>query len=139
MSDDPKKTDQSKAPERAPPAPAQPQTNPEAQQAERDARYRNSRGAQVVLDPDSDASLGARGGAGGTIEENTFVRDQHLVRHSMDPRDPDATHLPGNVVPAGGPEMDQVSDDHEPRFDPTEHGMAPVDQQTDDAAARRRK
>lgn len=96
----------------------EPGPDPAAQQQMRDDRYRNSRGGQVVLDPESDASLGARGGAGGTIEENQAVRDEHLLAHSLDPRDPDASHLEGNVVPAGGAVMDQVSDDHEPVFTP---------------------
>lgn len=100
------------------PEPAAPAPDPEAEQRERDARFRNSRGAQVILDPESDASLAARGGAGGTIVENTFARDKHLLDQNLDPRDPDASHLPGNVVPAGGEIMDQVSEEHEPAFKP---------------------
>lgn len=85
-------------------------------QEERDARYRASRGAQVILDPNSDASLGARGGAGGSIQENEHRRDAHLLSHNLDPRDPDASHLPDNAVPAGGAVMDHVSDDLEPTY-----------------------
>lgn len=90
---------------------------PEQQQELARQRYRNSRGAQVVLDPNSEASLAARGGAGGTIVENTIARDKHLLENDCNPRDPDASHLPGNVVPAGGEHMDHVAKaDHEPKL-----------------------
>jgi hypothetical protein len=55
------------------------------------------------------------------------VRDAHLVSHGLNPRDPDATHLPANTVPAGGGVMDEVSDDHEPRFKPDEPQQSPQD------------
>jgi hypothetical protein len=48
----------------------------------------NSIGAQVILDYNSDAALGARGGRGGTIEENTMARDAHLVALGLDPNAP---------------------------------------------------
>lgn len=83
-----------------------------AADAERDARYRDSRGAQVIFDPESDASLGARGGAAGSIEGNAAVRDQHLLDNELDPRDPDATHLPANTVPPGGSVVDKVRRDN---------------------------
>jgi hypothetical protein len=44
------------------------------------AQASDSVGAQVILDPASDAALGARGGAGGSIEENTAVRNAALPR-----------------------------------------------------------
>jgi hypothetical protein len=105
-------------PEPAPKPVEPPVVSPEDEQRLRDARYRNSRGGQVILDPDSDASLGARGGAADTIEGNTLVRDAHLLSHHMDPRDPDASHLPGNVVPAGGEVSDKIGDKHEARYRP---------------------
>jgi hypothetical protein len=44
------------------------------------ARANDSIGAQVILDPASDAALAARGGAAGSIEENTAVRNAALPR-----------------------------------------------------------
>jgi hypothetical protein len=82
----------------------------------------------VILDPESDASLGARGGAGGDIEANQAVRDAGLASHGLTPRDPDAAHLPGNVVPSGGQVMDQVG------VDKVREPTAPPDA-PDDAAA----
>lgn len=114
----PPPTPQTNAPDDAPrPAAAAPEMTDEQRAEMYKARFRNSRGAQVILDPESDASLGARGGAGATVVENTLVRDRHLVDHDMNPRDPDATHLPGNIVPAGGEITDQVPDELEPRAD----------------------
>jgi len=40
-----------------------------------DARAAASRGAQVVLDPDSPEAIAARGGAGKTMHENVAARD----------------------------------------------------------------
>jgi hypothetical protein len=48
----------------------------------------NSIGAQIVLDYNSPAGIGARGGAGGTIEENTMARDRYLVALGLDPNAP---------------------------------------------------
>jgi hypothetical protein len=48
----------------------------------------NSIGAQVILDYNSDAALGARGGRGGTIEENTLARDADLIAVGLDPNAP---------------------------------------------------
>jgi hypothetical protein len=44
-------------------------------------------GAQVVLDFNEDGSLGARGGAAGTIEGNTIARDTWLGEMGLDPVD----------------------------------------------------
>ena len=44
------------------------------------ARANDSVGAQVILDSASDAALAARGGAAGSIEENTAVRNASLPR-----------------------------------------------------------
>ena len=52
----------------------------------------SSIGAQIILDYNSDGARGARGGAGGTIEENTMARDAHLVSVGLDP-----------VAPSGPP------------------------------------
>ena len=45
-------------------------------------------GAQVILDYNGSGSLGARGGAGATMEENTMARDAHLVALGLDPNAP---------------------------------------------------
>ena len=44
------------------------------------ARASESVGAQVILDPASDAALAARGGAAATIEDNTGVRNAATPR-----------------------------------------------------------
>ena len=48
----------------------------------------SSLGAQIILDYNSEAALGARGGAGGTIEENPMVRDAGLAAVGLDPQSP---------------------------------------------------
>jgi hypothetical protein len=55
---------------------------------QRDLMASNSIGAQIILDYNGDGSLGARGGAGGTIEENTMIRDAHLIAVGLDPTNP---------------------------------------------------
>lgn len=42
-------------------------------------------GGQVILDFNEDGSLGARGGAAGTLEENTMARDAWLGEMGLDP------------------------------------------------------
>ena len=55
---------------------------------QRELMASNSIGAQIILDYNGDGSLGARGGAGGTIEENTMIRDAHLIAVGLDPTNP---------------------------------------------------
>jgi hypothetical protein len=55
---------------------------------QRELMASSSIGAQIILDYNGDGSLGARGGAGGTIEENTMIRDAHLVAVGLDPTNP---------------------------------------------------
>jgi len=55
---------------------------------QRELMASNSIGAQIILDYNGDGSLGARGGAGGTIEENTMIRDAHLIAVGLDPANP---------------------------------------------------
>jgi hypothetical protein len=55
---------------------------------QREAMAAASIGAQVILDYNGDGSIGARGGAGGTIEENTIARDAHLISIGLDPNAP---------------------------------------------------
>jgi hypothetical protein len=54
----------------------------------RETRSFGSIGAQIILDYNGDGSLGARGGIGGTIEENTASRDAHLIAIGLDPLAP---------------------------------------------------
>ena len=56
-------------------------------------------GAQVILDFNGAGSIGARGGAGTSIEENTIARDAHLVALGYDPAAP--TGPPTAPDPAG--------------------------------------
>jgi hypothetical protein len=56
-------------------------------------------GAQVILDFNGAGSIGARGGAGASIEENTIARDAHLAALGFDPAAP--TGPPTAPDPAG--------------------------------------
>ena len=69
------------------PAAAAPKPDPKAEQAAKDARAAASIGAQIILDYNAPAGVAARGGAGGSVEENTMIRDAHLVALGLDPRD----------------------------------------------------
>ena len=65
-----------------------PAANPRADAEQRDAMAAASIGAQIILDYNSAASLGARGGAGGDIVENQEARDTYLVDLGLDPVSP---------------------------------------------------
>jgi membrane protein involved in colicin uptake len=56
------------------------------------ARRIATQGAQVVLDPDSDAAIAAKGGMGRTMHENVEARDVALIEMGHDPVSPSA-HL----------------------------------------------
>lgn len=74
---------------------------------QREQMAANSIGAQIILDYNGDGALGARGGAGGTIEENTMARDAYLVSIGLDP-----------LAPSGPPPMvplDQLQPPPPPR------------------------
>ena len=60
-----------------------------------------TQGAQVILDPKSDAAIGARGGAGADLQYNTDFRDQALVAAGFDPASPSAelTDRPADAPP----------------------------------------
>src|SRR5262252_1976013 len=72
-------------------APAAPKPDPD--------RARASQGAQVILDPKSDAAMGAKGGAFASIEDNTNFRNAGLIAANLDPLGPSAqlTDLPPNT------------------------------------------
>jgi colicin import membrane protein len=63
-------------------------------------RLAGSKGAQVVLDPDSDAAIAARGGAGATITENTIVRNEALIDMGLDPEAPSAHETDPKPTPS---------------------------------------
>jgi hypothetical protein len=72
---------------------ATPTTAAPAVPAQRTAEQRElmasaSIGAQIILDYNGDGSIGARGGAGASIEENTMIRDAHLIAVGLDPNAP---------------------------------------------------
>lgn len=65
-----------------------PAPDPKAAAELKEAMAAASIGAQVILDFNEDASLGARGGAGADITENTMARDMRLVAMGLDPVSP---------------------------------------------------
>jgi hypothetical protein len=64
-----------------------------------------TQGAQVVLEPDSAASAGAKG-VYPTIEQNTLLRDAGYIQMGLDPRDPSNEltdpDVPPEPPPVGG-------------------------------------
>jgi hypothetical protein len=70
------------------PPPAPPPPDPAVLAAQKAAQAAASIGAQIILDYNGDGSLGARGGAAATIEENTAARDAHLEVLGLDPLAP---------------------------------------------------
>jgi hypothetical protein len=60
-------------------------------------------GAQIILDYNGDGSIGARGGAGTSIEENTMIRDAHLVAVGLDPMAPSGPPTGEPWVPPAPP------------------------------------
>jgi len=62
-----------------------PAPDPKAAAELKEAQAAASIGAQIILDFNDDTSKGARGGAGGTVEENTMARDAGLVGLGLDP------------------------------------------------------
>lgn len=59
-----------------------------AKAEQREAMQAASIGAQIILDYNADGSVGARGGAAGTIEENSVIRDKYLADLGLDPAAP---------------------------------------------------
>ena len=85
-------------------APAPP---PPVEESPEDAAARRlaTRGAQVVLEPDSDAAIAAKGGAGTTIEENTAAHQAALAEMGLDPVNPSAElTVPDPNAPAPAPQ-----------------------------------
>jgi len=71
-------------------------------------------GAQIILDYNGDGSIGARGGAGTSIEENTLIRDAHLVAVGLDPNAPSGP-------PTGEPWVPPVTTQAAPRHSVSGH------------------
>ena len=69
------------------PKPTAPAPDPKAAAAAKEAQAAGSIGGQVILDFNSDAGKGARGGAGTTVEENMAARDANLVALGYNPAD----------------------------------------------------
>ena len=65
-----------------------PAPDPKLEERDREARAAASIGAQVILDFNEPAALGARGGAAGDIVGNQMVRDKYLVDLGLDPVSP---------------------------------------------------
>ena len=94
----PAKPQADKAPDKAPVAAS---VATERTPEQRAAMAAATIGAQVILDYNGDGSIGARGGAGGTIEENTAARDAHLIGLGLDPNAPSGppTGVPWEPAP----------------------------------------
>jgi hypothetical protein len=88
---------------------------------QREAMAAATIGAQVILDYNEDGSIGARGGAGGTIEENTMARDAHLVALGLDPAAPSGPPLTPEQVKA---KQDAAAKAADPTFLPSASGKA---------------
>jgi hypothetical protein len=96
--------------------------DPRATAELREAQAASSIGAQIILDYNEDGSLGARGGAGGTIEENTMARDAHLVALGLDPAAPSGPPLSPEALAAKRAADEKAA--AEPQFAPMPSGKA---------------
>lgn len=56
----------------------------------KEEQYARARGAQVILAPDSDASLSAKGAIARTMVENTEAHKEALISEGLDPLAPSA-------------------------------------------------
>ena len=85
---------------------AAPKKDDKMEEERRESMRIASYGAQVILDYEGDAALAARGGAAGTITENTIIRDADLVELGHDPKSPSNDRLATrpNFMPGKGPE-----------------------------------
>jgi hypothetical protein len=72
----------------APPKAIASAPDPKLAAEQKESQAVSSIGAQIILDYNSEAGLGARGGAAGTIEENQMIRDVALVAVGLDPQSP---------------------------------------------------
>ena len=102
-------------------APAAASVATERTPEQREAMAAASIGAQVILDYNEDGSIGARGGAGGTIEENTAARDAHLAALGLDPAAPSGPPLTPEQMKA---KQDAAAKAADPTFLPPASGKA---------------
>ena len=100
-----------------PPAPV----DPAVLAAQKEAQAASSIGAQVILDFNEDASLGARGGAGADLVENQMARDTHLVAMGLDPVSPSGPPPTPEALRARREAEARASD---PQFMPPASGKA---------------
>jgi hypothetical protein len=93
---------QQPAPQQPPPqpSPADKAAAEKAKAEQRDAQQAGSIGAQVILDFNSQAGVAARGGAAPTIEENSALRDEHLIAVGLDPLSPSGPPLAPEALAA---------------------------------------
>jgi hypothetical protein len=93
---------QQPAPQQPPPqpSPADKAAADKAKAEQRDAQQAGSIGAQVILDFNGQAGVAARGGAAPTIEENSALRDEHLIAVGLDPLSPSGPPLPPEALAA---------------------------------------
>ena len=88
--------------------PAAPKVDPKLDEERRENMRIASYGAQVILDYDGDAALAARGGAAGSITENTIIRDAdsgwNSVTIQKSPSENDRLATRPNFMPGKGPE-----------------------------------
>jgi hypothetical protein len=97
------------------------QRSPEAQHERDAAMAASSIGAQIILDYNEDGSLGARGGFGKTVEENTLARDAHLVAVGLDPVSPSGPPPSPEQLAA---KRKREAEEADPQFMPPPSGKA---------------
>lgn len=82
------------------------------------ARIAASQGAQVVLDPTGNASLGARGALAPTMIENTVLRNEHLISMGLDPEAPSNHQTDRAVLDRFDPNAPKVREPNNPPLNP---------------------
>jgi hypothetical protein len=87
----------------------------------KEAQAAASIGAQIILDYNEDGSKGARGGAGGSVEENTLARDAWLTAQGLDPVSPSGPPPTPEALAAKKKREEQAAD---PAFYPPPSGKA---------------
>jgi hypothetical protein len=104
---------------------AAPAPDPAVLAAQKEAQAASSIGAQVILDFNEDGSIGARGGAGADIVENTMARDAHLVALGLDPNAPSGPPPSPPVLKARQDAADKAAAAAaDPLFMPAQSGKA---------------
>jgi hypothetical protein len=108
----------------AAPAPPPP-PDPAVLAAQKEAMAASSIGAQIILDFNEDGSIGARGGAGADMVENTMARDAHLVALGLDPNAPSGPPPSPPVLKARQDAAEKAAKEaSDPQFMPAQSGKA---------------